>query len=469
MAGNSDTTWIKKTVEGLQLDEEEDDEEVVKQTYAVAEYDTLVNIEKSADEAILMGTGTGSTASDAPPASGANYPTNQNFTSYSKAWRKGVESGPDFIDRIINAAALAIVAGCYGDTTAEEPQRATRIIKGQMYQLIGLLLSFIVIWNWWYLWNYTSFSFDFENLLNYPPFSILFYIFEPSFKVIELINYYMITRRIDAEISPAARGILRHMWDWRPVAFGLFTLVVMGGCLNIPFGAVFVDLFSGNPTGIAKLVIFLSILMYIYVTINPMRIRSFMSYFFWFPPILVFVILFLLLLVYLFSSFTAGMFAVYLLILSHFTLLLFTRLNPIGAILQIYDDLSTAPVKDPNPTSKIMELGNRLFQKFHWIILLSIFIAVFSNNMKDAGTLKNGLAILFIVFVLNFVFIVAFMPGIVLITEILYALWHAFREMLSNASEISSEIAARIVFRQAPVQVPKFGLLKTLTKFATNS
>jgi hypothetical protein len=272
----------------------------------------------------------------------------------------------------------------------------------------------------------------------------------------------MITFRIDAEISPVARGILRYTWDWRPVAFGLFTLVVMGGCLNIPFGAVFVDLFSGNPTGIAKLVIFLSILMYIYVTINPMRIRSFMSYFFWFPPILVFVILFLLLLVYLFSSFTAGIFAVYLLVLSHFTLLLFTRLNPIGAIWRIYDDLSTAPVKDANPDSKITELGNRLFQKFHWIMLLSIFITVFSNNMKAAGTLTNGLAILFIVAVLNLVFLVAFIPGIALVIEILQSLWEALKEMLSNASEISSEIAARIVFRQAPVPVPKFGMLKAL-------
>jgi hypothetical protein len=89
--------------------------------------------------------------------------------------------------------------------------------------------------------------------------------------------------------------------------------------------------------------------------------------------------------------------------------------------------------------------------------------------MKAAGTLTNVWAILFIVAVLNWVLLVAFIPGIALVIEILQSLWEALKEMLSNANEISSGIASRIVFRQNPIAVPKFGLLKTLTKFTTPS
>lgn len=425
MAGDSDTAWIKSPIEGLETEDDTEEQKTAKQ-YDVADYDKLVDIPKSADEAILLGTGTGTgTGSATGSATGSGsgskkYKTTMNFALLANKWRTGVESGPDVISAAMNSAAVAIVAACYlGDTTSAEAQKATQVIRRQLFRMITLFLSFLVIWNWWYLWNYTSFNFNFENLLDYPPFSILFYIFEPSFKVIELLNYYMITRRIDAGISNKGREFLRTLWDYRPITFGFFTMFILGGCMSLPFGRIFVDLFSGNPNGIAKIVIFMSIIMYIYVTVNPMRIRSFMVYFFWFPPIIIFVVLLLLLLVYLFSRFTAGMFAVYLLVLSHFTLLIFTRFNPFGAIWQIYHDLSTAPVSDAKTEDAVKQLGHFVFRKAHWLMMYSTIIALFSLNMSEVKGLTNPWAILFIIFVLNGWFFAISLPLLKIVFNVL--------------------------------------------------
>jgi hypothetical protein len=232
------------------------------------------------------------------------------------------------------------------------------------------------------------------------------------------------------------REFFRIAWDYRPITFGLFTLLIMGGCLNIPFGEVFVSIFSGNATGIAKIVLLMSILMYIYVTVNPMRIRSFMLYFFWFPPIIVFVVLLLLLLVYLFSRFTAGLFATYLLVLSHFTLLIFTGLNPFRAIWKIYDDLSTAPVSDAKTNDPVKKLGNLIFRNAHILMMNSVLIAMFSMNMKEASTLKNAAMIMFILFVINSVFIAAFYPALKLGYEVIKSMINAL--MISFGSESES-------------------------------
>jgi len=436
----------------MQTDDNDDtppDKKVAKE-YAVAEYDALIDIPKSVDESILMGTGSGigpgvgSSTETAP--SKVDYPTDLNFNMVMQKWKTGIESGPNLVDTAMNTASMAIVSLCYvGDTTTEEPQRAKRIIKGQLYRLISLFLSFIIIWNWWYLWNYTTFSFNFENLLNYPPFSILFYIFEPSFKVIELLNYYILTRRLDTGISHKGREFMRTMWDYRPITFALFTLIIMGGCLSIPFGDILVSIFSGNAKGIAKIVIIMSIIMYIYVTVNPMRIRSFMLYFFWFPPIIVFVVLLLLLLVYLFSRFTAGLFATYLLVLSHFTLLIFTGFNPFRAIWKIYDDLSTAPVSDAKTDDPVKQLGNLLFRNAHILMMNTTLIAMFSYNMREVATLKNIAAILFIVFVINIVFIAAFYPalklGYTVIKSMIDALLKTPPAQEANGKEIELPLA----------------------------
>ena len=450
-----ETAWTKKRIEPMQTDDVDDpphsdnnspgntanNTNKIAKEYAVAKYDALIDIPKSFDESILMGTGSGTgTGSSTGTTSGpGDYAPDFNFNMFVQTWKSGIESSPDIIDTGINTAAVAIVSLFYlENTTTEEAQRAKTIIKGQLYRLISLFLSFLVIWNWWYLWNYTTFSFNFENLLNYPPFSILFYIFEPSFKVVELMNYYLLTRRLDTGISHKSREFMRTMWDYRPITFAIFTLIIMGGCLSIPFGDVFVSIFSGNATGIAKIVIIMSIIMYIYVTVNPWRIRSFMLYFFWFPPIIVFIILLLLLLVYLFSRFTAGLFATYLLILSHFTLILFTGLNPFRAIWKIYDDLSTAPVSNANTEDPVEKLGNLLFRNAHTIMLNSILLTIFIMNVVEASTLNNVAALLFIVCVLNMVFIIAMYPAINLGLTVLISIFNAIFSGSSALAEANA-------------------------------
>jgi hypothetical protein len=153
-----------------------------------------------------------------------------------------------------------------------------------------------------------------------------------------------------------------------------------------------------------------------------------MVYFFWFPPIIIFVILLLLLLVYIVSRFTAAIFATYLLVLSHFTLLMFTKFSPLTAIWKIYDDLSTAPVSDAKTEDSVKKLVQLLFRNAHTLMMNSLLITLFSFNMVEVATLKNPAAIMFIVFVINLVFIAAFLPalklGYTVIKSIFDALMH---------------------------------------------
>jgi len=218
----NETKWLKSPVSNSapELIESMQTQNELSKEYAVAEYDKLIDVPKSIDESILMGTYTGSgTGSGTGSAHSAeDYPVNINANYIMKTWKSNIESGPNLMATAINNAVSAIVAVLYvGYDNATEKKKATQIITGQIYRLIALFCSFLIIWNWWYLWNYTTFTFNFEQLLDYPPFSILFYIFEPSFKVIELMNYYLISRRMDAELSSSSRSFMRKMWDYRPI------------------------------------------------------------------------------------------------------------------------------------------------------------------------------------------------------------------------------------------------------------
>lgn len=387
--------------------------------FAVAEYDKLIDLPKSVDESILMGTSYVKPVTDTDTGSGSgsgsgsgvnigalpSYTSNMNLKMATHIYKNAIKSSPDILDNAVNNLATSITSTCYfGDTTSHEPQRAIQIIKEQIYKFIAILFSFIIILNWWFLWNYTNFTFNFETLLNFPPFSILFYIFEPSFKVIELLNYYLITRRMDADVSSSSRLTMRSIWDYRPLVFAFFASIIMGGCHAIPFGSIFIAIFTGDSAGISGLVMGLTVLMYLSVTINPNRIREFMFYFFWFPPIIIFVVLLLMLLVIAFSGFTTILFAVYLFALSNFSLLFFNGLNPfsvVGSINQIYTDLAEAPVDDPNTKEAGKKLMNHVFRNAHMLMILSVVIAMFVKNAKDALTLTNWPTIIFIIFGLN--------------------------------------------------------------------
>jgi hypothetical protein len=388
------------------------------QDFATGEYDSaLIDVPKSADESILMGSDAGPAKQEDPPppktVDSAKLPTKMTPALAAKIYNDKITSVPDLIDKSVNTTAYATTKILYKSPNDEEALKTKDIIKRQLYRFIAILFSFIIIWNWWFLWNYTNFVVNLEKPLDYPPFSILYYIFEPSFKVIELINYYMLSIRMDAGMPGIFREFMRDLWNYRPITFGIFTTLMLAGCTNAPFGSIFVSLFSGKPSGIAKLVMILSVIMYIFLTVNPERIRTFMFYFFWFPPIIVFVVLLLMLLVYVFSGFTALIFALYLFFLSNFGLLIFNGGNPfkaVSAIFKIYSDLKTAPVDDTKTEDDFKKMGQNIFRNAHILMMLSTLIAIFSIHMRDLKGMKNIGAIMFIVFVVNLWFFVAIAP-----------------------------------------------------------
>jgi hypothetical protein len=382
----------------------------------------LIDFPKLADEMIIKGSeATGSPKS----SSGVNdYVTNVSIASLAHDWKTGVESSNDIVDRIVNAIAVSIVSTAYiGNTTAEEPQKAKQIVKKQIYRFIALFFSFIVIWNWWFLWNYTTFTFDFESMLKFPLLSICYYIFEPSFKVIETLNYYLLTMRMDATVNPGLRTFMRSLWDWRPIAFAAFILFIFGGCLTVPFGDIFVSLFTGNASGFSKIIIVLTVLTYLSLTLTSERIQMYLNLFFWFPPLIPFVILLVLLFVILFSGLSFSIFVFYLVVLSHFSLLLFTLsdfpFGPLNAIWRIYEDLGSAASSDDDDNPNVyVQIKKFLFQNAHNIAAFFVFFGMFVKHMTEIFALKNISAILLISLSVNAPFLA--IPSI----YIFYLIWN---------------------------------------------
>ena len=325
-----------------------------------------------------------------------------------------ISKSPDGENYPWRSTADLLLRGIQEDPYTDIGRKYSKLIAGQLHLWIAIPISYLIVINWWYVWNYSNYDYDFRQIAEYFPW--FKWVFEPFFYSIQYVHYLLIGMRLDSTISESRRKWFRAFWDYRPFTFTAFFVLIVGVFAFIPGFMGISDFFAGvllgESTLFAVIMPMLSIYAFMTITKSPARMLEYaMSYF----PISFIVVLMFFIISTLITGWLGPAFlGLYLMCISYFALFYFTFPESIFLIhqwpfkiydefMRIYYDLSEAPVSDPETDLISKKIGNLLFQEFHnlvvfFMVCLSLIIKHFVETFL---LVKNPLIILFVV-VLNF-------------------------------------------------------------------
>jgi hypothetical protein len=303
-----------------------------------------------------------------------------------------IKAIPESINRTCESFAELVVAFYYLDPSVSDALAAKRIIIGQLNLYLTIPFTFWLSLNWWYVWNYTHFSFNFMDALKYPPFNMMYYVFEPGFYVLELMNYYILTMRVDAKLACWKRDFLNTMWDWRPVIFTIFALGNAGMLQTMPVSDTAGGMVSGDTTAISGLIFIGTIVAFVYLTLTCMARMIHFNELFQNAFLLAFMMLLFFLFVLIVAGFASSIAVAYFAFFSQMVLICFERFNFIAKIQEMFNDLKTAPVSDPDatlsskPYTYIKQFIFRNFFGLCWVFCGVLPMCIYSLTMASSIT-----------------------------------------------------------------------------------
>lgn len=365
------------------------------------EFDNAVeNLGKSADELLIML----DISADIPPPKEqppAQEPTlsdqikglsdKPDLYKATKLYKDTVSNLPNGFNSIIDKLVInGLVDHIIPDKESAESKNTKAAIREQLIRYLAIIFSYIVILNWWFLWYYSDFTFNWKSILEIPIFHIFYYAIEPVCTVLETINYYLLNIRMDADVSPEIREAMHKLWDLRPITFTVFYFVATSFFISSPVGKWIASVLSGSPTGLSLMVMIFSIITYFYLNINTARLLTLTAQL-GNPLVVGFILLLMLLFVILFSGIFTPFFALYLMILSNFSILIFCGRNTFAKINEIFSDLEEAPVEEPDSQDTFIRLKNFVFRKFHSIMFfLFMLLPLLIYNIREiTSKVKN--------------------------------------------------------------------------------
>jgi hypothetical protein len=284
-----------------------------------------------------------------------------------------------------------------GSTDASDAENAARIaaakndlniLSDQVLRWGTIVTSYIVVLNLWYLYCYTNFTVDFRDFIFGP----LHYILAPTLNAVEVINYHMLTIRMDSNPMlfgniPITNEQMRKLWHWRPLVFTILHIVIAGVFVGGSFSKEAAGVFTGSgDTFITMLILILTGYYFFnlcfikenWINNDMYKIGG---------GFLVFGAVMLVsgLSAFMFASLMSVVFLTYISGLANFSILAFNGFNPISAwrvAKEIFNDLRGAPVADENPQDFYKKFSNFAFRNIHGFYLFFIvFGGVFSVNM----------------------------------------------------------------------------------------
>lgn len=329
----------------------------------------------------------------------------QNWKKFGEIWKKAVtrlfhpnQTAPDGESYPWRKFVDTLLPIFWVDPDTETGRKYSRMISNQIQLWWVVFISSIIVINWWYLWNYTTFTVDFRS---WTP-SVFGWIFEPALNALELINYYMVGIRLDANpyvwfFKPeTVRNTFRALWNYRPFTFALFYVCVVGalGTWMSGISNMMESILLGKPTSFAMLIPIAALVyfflknfkfsrLYKYYSLAPFSVLG--------PLILLILLIFTFILSIIFAAGVGpAIFAVYMFYISYFSIFIFTfpawPSTIISEYFRVYHDLSEAPVTDPETTKVFGQVKNFLFQECHnLIIFFFVALAIFIQNMKEMG------------------------------------------------------------------------------------
>lgn len=429
------------------------------------------NNDVNADEERISGRNLDGTSGSSPPAEvpppspAPNLTDVKNVSDASAYYKFAVNSAlrdppqtaPDGETYPWRSNMDGVLKGVGIDPNTEKGRKYSKLMARQFnVWYLALPITYIIVLNWWYIWNYTDFSFDFRSFINYFPFGR--WLVEPTFYSIELVNYFLLGMRVDSELTSlmvvnpeTARKFFRTLWDYRPITFIVFYALIGGAFLFIPgfvsISEVLAGLLTGEPGIIATIIPIIGMIYFWYISVQPERDLEYTIRFF---PISIIVKL----LFFLISSIAAGLFGtailgIYLWFISFYAMVYFTfpgfstiYLWPwrlFREFLRIYYDLSEAPVTNPETKNLLEKIGNFLFQEFQNLFILIVMCGVILTiHFKNAIEVMEPNPLLLIIVILANLFMVLTVSNGMEIT--FYKMWNICGDILKSIASFDVEL-----------------------------
>jgi hypothetical protein len=477
---DSRTQWSSKVVESFSSNTQEhlNDPEPLKEAFvAEPSQPILINtnsvVGKNADEGILRGTrlptdGSGNEEPEDESITSQirNFFKGNNWTKFGEIWKKAVkrmfhpnQTAPDGESYPWRKFVDTLLPIFWVDPDTEEGRKYSRMMSNQIQKWWVAFMACIIVINWWYLWNYTDFTVDFRS---WTP-SVFGWIFEPAFYSMELINYYIVGIRLDANpyimfLRPETiRETFRSMWNNRPFTFALFYVCVVGtlGAWMSGISDMMEAILLGNPTSVAMLIPIAALVYFFLKNFTLSRLYKYqtMAPFPVLGPVILLVFTFILSIIAA-AGFGPAIFAAYMFYISYFSIAIFTfpglslslftwPWTIIREYLRIYHDLSEAPVSDPETTKLSGQVGNFLFQEFHnLIIFFFVALAIFIQNMKEMGEVlsPNDPMLYIFIILINIFMLFVVSTGLSTTLSKLYVLfWNVLKSIVSMRPDLPTK------------------------------
>lgn len=408
ISSSNDTIWsktIKETFVTGNANEEYDDslegfqEGLGLVNKTVPETDDALHETSSFNERILSGGATTTKMATAIDVSGNDHPdpttsqtvqtaiANSNPALLISAGRTGMKHVKTMASQSVQVLS-AKVAENY-DLNEAEKQIAQDAISSQVAMYLTIPATYWIVLNWWHTWNYTNTTIDFSGWLKLPLISSLIYIVEAPFMVIETFNYYILSRRMDASLPAAEREKMRMLWEWRPITFTIFYLLMLSVTAGTSAFGVILGALDGSSSLVSTLIFAFSVIGFFYYNMNIARFKDYLTIG-GIPLVAIFIMLLCFIGMMIFAGLGGIMFSMYILYFSHFSLLWNTKLNLFSKIAQMFNDLRDAPLNNPNPEDTWTKLTNFGFRNFHGLFLLGMFsITLIVNITTTLAKIKD--------------------------------------------------------------------------------
>lgn len=344
------------------------------------------------------------------------------------------------------------------DPYSEKGRKYSKVMASQFnIWYLAVPVSYVIVINWWYLWNYTDFTFDFRSLLNYFPMK---WPIEPFLYAIEYINYSLIGFRVDSEpkslfgTPEEVREWLRQLWDYRPITFTFFYACLAGLFIGVPEVSKFSDTMAafliGETTFLTPIIILLSIFFFAFITLKPERDIEYIITAF---PVSIFLKIFMFFLSLVFASLIGPMvLGVYLYFISFYAMPIFCwqgfsfihmwPWRTFQEFLRIYYDLSEAPVKEPETNNVFKKIQYLLFQECQNLFMLFVVcLSILIVHITEAVEVMESTPLLLTFMILFNAFMVLTISNGMEIT--LMKLWNISIDILNSIAHGSSELPTK--------------------------
>jgi len=336
-------------------------------------------------------------------------------------YSNGVSKVKSSLKNVKNDAAGVIGSWVYDNFDSPEAKKDLFILAEQISKWIILIpMSYLFVINWWYIMCYTDYVIDFRTWI----FESFHWPMAPAFNALELLNYYTLTFRMDRNSVFPTIETSRRLWNFRPIVFSIFHLVMVLIMLYLPIG----DSIEANMVKFGMLgSILLVISMYYYVKL------------FWserwygkFEPLntigsgmmLLGSVFITFLMMFGFISAICPVFILYIMVLSYFVIFIFNGFWPpsvYSVCNQIFQELKEAPVVYDKPTNTIQKLANAGFQNFHSIYLLAILVTFLTINIEQSLLFANE-SLIAIAIIANILICILFAPSAFMLPGILFGI-----------------------------------------------